>query len=396
VTSPQRGGPGRALFGVMLAAVLVPLNSTMIAVALPEIASDLDVSRGTTGILVIVYLVVMLVGQPLSGRLGDAIGARRVLFVGLVGVGAASLAAAFVSSFPALVAARVGQAVFASVLSPNVQSIVRASTTAETRGRYFGFLGSMLGAGAALGPLIGGLVLAVAGWPAVFFVNLPVVFVALVLLRDGGVVAPTAEAGLAESAATGRVVNRVFAGSFVAQAAATFGQYTLILVVPLVLDDRGWGSAAIGVAVSALTIGMVIMGPIGGRFGDRSGRRRPAAIGLAGALTALIVVAVPGDAVHGALLISVLVVFGAGFGFAAPSLMTAAIESVPERRTGTAGGVFATSRYTGSIPASVAFALVTGEGTIGVDGLLVAAAVVSILAVAATALLPSSRLVRRQ
>ena len=76
--------------------------------------------------------------------------------------------------------------------------------------------------------------------------------------------------------------------------------------------------------------------------------------------------------------------------------MTAAIESVPERRTGTAGGVFATSRYTGSIPASVAFALVTGEGTIGVDGLLVAAAVVSMLAVAATALLPSRRLVRRQ
>ncbi len=391
MTSPPRGGPGRALFGVMLASVLVPLNSTMIAVALPEIASDLDVSKGTTGILIIVYLVVMLVGQPLSGRLGDAIGARRILFVGLVGVGAASLAAAFVSSFPALVAARVAQAVFASVLSPNVQSIIRANTTAETRGRYFGYLAAMFGAGAALGPLIGGLVLAVAGWPAVFFVNLPVVIVALVLQRDGGAVAVTAESGPAESAATGRVVNRVFAGSFVAQAAATFGQYTLILVVPLVLDDRGWGPAAIGVAVSALTIGMVIMGPIGGRFGDRSGRRRPAAIGLAGALVALSVVAIAGDAVHGALLISVLVVFGAGFGFAAPSLMTAAIESVPERRTGTAGGVFATSRYTGSIPASIAFALVTGEGTIGVDGLLVASAVVSILAVSATVLLPARR-----
>jgi MFS family permease len=377
----------------MLAAVLVPLNSTMIAVALPEIASDLGVSKGATGILIIVYLVVMLVGQPLSGRLGDAIGARRVLFVGLVGVGVASLAAAFVSSFPALVAARVGQAVFASVLAPNVQSIIRASTTADTRGRYFGYLGSMLGAGAALGPLVGGLVLAVAGWPAVFFVNLPVIFVALVLQRSSGVVAVTVESDPAEGAASGRVVNRVFAGSFVAQAAATFGQYTLILVVPLVLDERGWGPAGIGVAVSALTIGMVIMGPIGGRFGDRRGRRRPAAIGLVGALVALSVVAVPGEAIHGALLISILVVFGAGFGFAAPSLMTAAIESVPARRTGTASGVFATSRYTGSIPASIAFALVTGEGTIGVDGLLVAAAVVSVLAVAATAMLPARRAV---
>jgi len=332
------------------------------------------------------------VGQPLSGRLGDAIGARRVLHVGLVGLGIASLAASFVSSFPALVAARVVQAAFASVLSPNVQSIIRATTTTESRGRYFGLLGSMLGAGAALGPLVGGLVLTIAGWPAVFFVNIPVVFVALLLQRDGDVAAPTTETGPAESVATGRVVNRVFAGSFVAQAAATFGQYTLILVVPLMLDDRGWGPAAIGVALSALTIGNVIMGPIGGRFGDRNGRRRPTRIGLTGALIALLVLAIPGDAVNGALLISVLVLFGVGFGFAAPSLMTAAIESVPARRTGTAGGVFATSRYTGSIPAGVAFALVTGEGTIGVDGLLVAAALVAFVAVAATSLLPTLHL----
>jgi MFS family permease len=374
----------------MLAAVLVPLNSTMIAVALPEIASDLDVPKGTTGVLVIVYLVVMLVGQPLSGRLGDAVGARRLLLVGLTGVGVASLAATFVTSFPALVAARVGQAVFSSLLVPNVQSIIRASTTAGSRGRNFGLLGSMLGAGAALGPLIGGLVLAVGGWPAVFFVNLPVVLAALLLQREGRTMVGTAptETESTESPASGRVVNPVFAGSFVAQAATTFGQYTLILVVPLLLDDRGWAPGAIGAAVSALTIGMVIMGPIGGRFGDRRGRRAPTAIGLVAACVALAVFAVPGDAVHGGLLIAVLTLFGVGFGFAAPSLMTAAIESVPERRTGTASGMFATSRYAGSIPASIAFAAATGAGTTGVDGLLITAALVASIAVAATALLP--------
>ena len=157
MTLPADRRPEVALFGVMLAAVLVPLNSTMIAVALPEIASDLDVSTGATGLLVVVYLVVMLVGQPLSGRVGDVVGARRVLVIGLVGVGAASIAASFVGSLAALLVARTGQAVFAAMLVPNVQSIMRASTTAAARGRTFGLLGSMLGAGAALGPLIGGL-----------------------------------------------------------------------------------------------------------------------------------------------------------------------------------------------------------------------------------------------
>jgi MFS family permease len=390
VTVSSQRGPGLALFGVMLAAVLVPLNTTMIAVALPEIASDLDVSTGATGLLVVVYLVVMLVGQPLSGRLGDTVGARRMLTIGLGGVGVASLAATFVASFPALVAARLVQAVFAAMLVPNVQSILRSATTDATRGRSFGLLGSMIGAGAALGPLIGGLVLAVAGWPAVFFVNIPVVLVALALQRHRVVEVATAEsATITEAAASGRILNRVFAGSWVAQAATTFGQYTLILVVPLVLDDRGWGAGAIGVAVSALTIGMVVMGPLGGRFGDRHGRRHPATIGLLFALGALVVMAVPGSGVQASLLIVMLVVFGFGFGFAAPSLMTAAIESVPERRSGTASGIFAMSRYSGSIPASIAFAAVTGSGTTGVDSLLAASAVIAVVAVAATVLLPA-------
>jgi MFS family permease len=374
----------------MLAAVLVPLNSTMIAVALPEIASDLDVSTGSTGLLVVVYLIVMLAGQPLSGRIGDVVGARRVLVVGLVGVGAASIAATFVGSLPALVVARTGQAVFASMLVPNVQSIMRSSTTAATRGRSFGLLGSMIGAGAALGPLVGGLVIALAGWPAVFFVNIPIVIVALALLRGGGDEPGTKKPAASTEASSGdRVVNRVFTGSFLAQATITFGQYALILVVPLLLDDRGWSPGAIGLAVTALTVGMVVMGPPGGRFGDRHGRRLPATIGLTVAFGSLVVFAIGGSGVNGGLLVSILVVFGFGFGFAAPSLMTAAIESVPEERAGTAGGLFQTSRYSGSIPASIIFAATTGVGTAGVDGLLIASALLAVVAVGATLLLPS-------
>jgi MFS family permease len=181
----------------------------------------------------------------------------------------------------------------------------------------------------------------------------------------------------------------VFSGAWIAQAGTSFGQYCLILVVPLVLDDRGWGPGAIGIAVSALTVGLVVVGPLGGRFGDHYGRRRPSAIGLTCALVAVIAMAAAGAGMHGALMIAGLALFGFGYGFAAPSMMTAAIESVPERRSGTASGVFATSRYSGSIPASAAFAAATGAGTAGVDGLLIASAVFGAVAVAATVMLPS-------
>ncbi|MGI9602454.1 MAG: MFS transporter [Acidimicrobiales bacterium] len=378
-----------ALLGMMLAAVIVPLNSTMIAVALPDISSDLSVSTGTTGVLVVVYLVVMLVGQPIAGRLGDRIGYQRTIAVGLVGVGLASLAASLATVFAALVTARAVQAGFAALLVPNAQAVIRATTAPERRGRVFGLFGSMIGAGAAIGPLVGGAVTAVAGWPAVFLVNIPVVVAALVLIRR--VDEPAHQVGgpsAVEPAPAGRIWNRAFSGAFSTQAFTTFGQYTLILVVPLVLDDRGWSAGAIGAAVTALTIGMVVMGPVGGTYGDRHGRRRPAVVGVGVAFVAVAVAALSGDQIMAALLIAVLLAYGFGFGFAAPSLMTAAIESAPVGRTATASGLFSTSRYTGSIPASLAFALIIGESTAGVDSLLIVATACAAAALATASLLP--------
>jgi len=132
----------------------------------------------------------------------------------------------------------------------------------------------------------------------------------------------------------------------------------------------------------------MLMGPVGGRFGDVRGRRRAAECGLAVAIVALATLAVSGSTAHAAVIIGVLAVFGIGFGFAQPSLITAAIESVPERRAGTASGVFAASRYSGSIPASIAFSIVVGTGTAGVDGLLVVSVMTVLVAIAAARSLP--------
>ena len=117
------------------------------AVALPKIAEDFAISTGTASVLITVYLVAMLIGQPLAGRAGDAIGNRRTVMIALVGLIVFSALAAAATTFALLVAARVAQAVFAAALGPNVQSLLRAITPQAQQGHTFGLMGSMGDAG---------------------------------------------------------------------------------------------------------------------------------------------------------------------------------------------------------------------------------------------------------
>jgi MFS family permease len=351
------------LVGLAVAAALVPLNSTMIAVALPDVAADFDISTGSAGILVTAYLVVMLVGQPTLGRVVDAVGSRRSLRAALVGFAAVSIATSLAPSFAVLVAGRAAQAVFGAVLMPASQALLRTLAPAGQRGRSFGLLGSFIGAGAAAGPVIGGVVTEVGGWEGIFLVNVPVCLVGFVLIAG----VPRAAIGADDLAPDGRGVvatlqQRTFASAFVTQATTTLAQYSLLLVVPIVLDARGWSATATGAALTALTAGMVLLGPFGGRFGDAHGRRRPVLLGVGTATIAILVAMalVERSAVG---LVVAMAVFGIGLGFSLPSVQTAALESVPEALAGSASGMLSMSRYAGSIPASLLLAvLVTDQG----------------------------------
>src|SRR3954447_4858953 len=175
--------PATTVAGIALASALVPLNSTMIAVALPDIAHEFGISKGRASVLVTLYLVAMLLGQPVAGRLCDVIGARRLAIIATAGFGVFSAAAMGARTFWVLVALRAVQAVFASGLVPSVQAMLRELVPVHERGRAFGVQGSVLGVGAGLGPVIGGLATAAFGWRAIFGVNLPVVLAVLYVLQ---------------------------------------------------------------------------------------------------------------------------------------------------------------------------------------------------------------------
>ena len=137
-----------AAFGTML----MPLNSTMIAVALPDIVDDLDVSIASTAWLVSGYLIAQASLQPLAGKLGDRLGRRPLILAGLVTFALVSLGAALAPSLGLLIAFRVLQAVAGALVFPNALALVRELLPEERRGTAFGMLGSAIGLAAAGGP----------------------------------------------------------------------------------------------------------------------------------------------------------------------------------------------------------------------------------------------------
>jgi DHA2 family methylenomycin A resistance protein-like MFS transporter len=266
----------------------------------------------------------------------------------------------------------------------------------------------VIGIGAGLGPVIGGLLLAGFGWRAIFAINLPIVAVVLIVLRrtapNGEGVAATEAAAVderhtdgepAEGAAskgpliTGPLITRPFAAAFSTQAMSTLAQYTLLLVTPIVLDSRGWGSSSIGVALSALTLGMIVMGPAGGHLGDEYGRRLPVMVGLTIATLAVSVAVVSGSDIASALLIALLLTFGLGLGVATPSVITAGVEAAPVGRVGLGAGLLSASRYVGSIVASVLLGVLVADDNTGVMTMFVVAAIALVVSLAAATGLPS-------
>ena len=163
------------LLTVMLGVFLAPLNSTMIAVALPDIMLDFGVGISRAGWLITAYLIAMASLQPLAGKLGDSFGHRTMVLSGLSVFGLVSVGASLAPSLPVLLVFRVFQAVSAALIVPNCFALLREILSADRRGAGFGLMGSGIAVAAALGPPLGGILVKAGGWSAIFYVNLLVV-----------------------------------------------------------------------------------------------------------------------------------------------------------------------------------------------------------------------------
>src|SRR5271155_300358 len=156
-----------------VAQLMVVLDGTIVNIALPTAQHDLHFSNADRQWIVTAYSLAFGSLLLLGGRIGDMVGRKRALIVGLVGFAAASAIGGASVNFAMLVIARTVQGAFGALLAPSVLALLTTTfTDPGERGRAFGIYGAIAGAGGALGLLLGGILTCYASWRWTLFVNL--------------------------------------------------------------------------------------------------------------------------------------------------------------------------------------------------------------------------------
>ncbi len=397
---------GWLLVVVGIATFMTALDGSVVNTIVPVIQRVFGVSEAAIQWVVTTYLLVVS-GLLLSfGRLGDLRGHRAIYLTGFGIFVLGSALCGLAPTLTVLVAARALQALGAAMLAANAPAILTRSFPAAQRGQALGLAATMTYLGLTVGPSLGGWLARAYGWRAVFYINLPVGAVALILGRlfiphDEGAERPesfdltgavlftvglvTLLLGLNRGSAWGwgspRVLGLlglalVLLAAFlvverrVAQpmldlslfrrwlfSAAAFSAvlnyictYTVIFLLPFYLiRGRGLDSAEAGLVLTAQPLVMALVAPLSGTLSDRIGSRLPATLGMSVLALGLFLLArlTPTTPLPGVM--ARLAVTGLGLGLFVSPNNSALMGAAPRHRQGIAAGILATARSVGMV-----------------------------------------------
>ncbi len=418
-----------ALLAVCLGYFMVILDTTIVNVALPALRQDLGASVSGLQWVVDGYLLMLAALLLSGGVLSDRAGARRVFQLGLGLFVLASVGCGLAPSTVVLVIARLVQGVGAALAVPASLALLRAAyPEPAARARAIGRWGGIAGIAAAAGPILGGVLVTAVGWRLVFFVNVPIGLLAMVLtarqvpapdprprgldpaaqvtgvlavaaltlaLIEGGhvglrplvivaaVVFVAAVAGFvvierrvpAPMLPLGMFGDATFSGGNAVGLLINLGFYGELFVINLYFQQvLGYSALVAGLALLP-QMGMVAVGSLlSGRFTARAGSpRRTMLIGLLIGGAGLFGLTVAGAHTPYPLLIAPLVAAGFGMSFTMPAATTAVVEGAPAERAGLASGAINASRQVGGvIGVALLGALVSGGGATAISGLRIA------------------------
>ena len=173
--------PWNALWAMMLGFFVILVDSTIVAVANPSIMAALDVGYDTVIWVTSAYLLGYAVPLLIAGRLGDQFGPKNLYLIGLAVFTAASLWCGLAGGIEMLIAARAVQGVGAALLTPQTLSVITRTFPPERRGAAMSVWGATAGVATLIGPLAGGVLVDRLGWEWIFFVNVPIGVIGLVL-----------------------------------------------------------------------------------------------------------------------------------------------------------------------------------------------------------------------
>jgi EmrB/QacA subfamily drug resistance transporter len=383
---------------------IVGLDTSALNVALPSIQHDLHASITGAQWSLDAYTLVLASFLILSASTADRVGRRRVFQIGLVIFALGSLLCAFAPNLEWLVAFRVLQAIGGSMLNPVAISIITNTfTEPKARARAIGVWGGVVGVSIAAGPVLGGLLVQMFTWRAIFLINVPIAFTALVLaglyiresksakprrldavgqvllilsiglLTYGIIEAPLRGWGSAPImvcflAAVVSFVGLVwwemrhsdplldlrffrsppFGGATAIALLAFTAQGGFLLLNTLYLQDvLGFSPLLAGLSILPMAALMVVFGPISGRVVARHGPRPSLVLGGAAVLAAGLLTVLPRADPAYPRLFAVYALIGFGLGWTNAAITNTAVSGMPNRQAGVAAGITSTMRQLG-------------------------------------------------
>jgi EmrB/QacA subfamily drug resistance transporter len=401
---------------------MVALDATVVATALPRMQASLHVGLASLQWTLNSYGIAFAAGIITAAALGDRFGRRLIFGIGLALFTLASAACALAPSAPGLIAARTVQGLGGAIVLPLSLTILTTAFPAERRGTIVGIYGGLAGAAVAAGPLVGGAVTQGINWHWIFWINVPIGVVALLLslrllpesrgarerldltgvgLVTGGVVAivwalvRANQAGWASpeiitTLAAGAVLlvafvaweNRVFqpmvplrlfgARAFAMGNATTFLMSGAIFAgAYLVAEEfqfaRGYSPVSTGLRLLPFFATPMIISPLAGALSDKTGRRPVMVTGLALLSAGFTWVALRGSlATSWAELTIALLAAGIGISMALPTVPTAVLNAVAPQEMGKASGInYMAQRLGGVFAIAISTAVFTANGHLG-------------------------------
>jgi EmrB/QacA subfamily drug resistance transporter len=392
------------LGAVAFALFMIMLDNTVVNVALPSIQRSLDAGLSQLEWIVNAYALTFAVLMLSGGKLADLLGRRRIFLLGLAVFAGASLACGLASSAGALIAWRAFQGVGAALMMPATLAIISAAFPPRQRGLAIGIWAGISAMALALGPLVGGLIAEHMDWSWIFFVNVPIGVLGILvgrivieesrdtsreqsldlpgLLVSGGALFALTfgliEAnnygwtsgtilGLFGAAAVGLALfawielrrrapmldlsllrNRTFAGANVVAFLVTLAMFGVFFFMSLYVQQiLGYSPVEAGAIFLPMTVLIMIIAPVAGKLSDKLGSRWLMAGGLTLLAVSLLLFSRLGLDSGFWNLLPGLVIGGVGMASVMTPMSAAAMGSVPVAKAGVASGVLNTFRQVG-------------------------------------------------
>ncbi len=392
------------LIVVLIPVIMGPIDASVVYVAFPHFSEVFNVGADLVGWISISYLLVLSSFLLSFGRLGDMFGFRRIFLTGNIIFTVASVLCGLSRGIGALIAFRAMQAIGAGMTSALASAIITATFPPQERGRALGMIGMVVALGLAIGPSLGGLLLQLFGWRAIFFINVPIGIIAhlacyrvlpekerlkkqkfdwagaclaltclvslLFFISRGqhyqwsGIIIPAGVLAVVSGILfimqerktpepmleLGLFRNRAFTAGNIAALFHFMTQYIIIFISPFYLQQQlGFTPAKVGVTMTAFPLTVLVAAPLSGYLSDKIGNRLLSSMGAVFCVLGALSLSLMGPDLLPADVAWRLSLFGLGTGMFQSSNNSAIMGAVPKNRLGIAGGVLATTRNVGMV-----------------------------------------------